>query len=263
MPTKLKQLEITKVDLCKAGADPDADIMIFKSLDEIVDPATKPKEDTTVSKKIAKPEDLAKASPEDVKAYVDQLEKTLADQEQELEKAKKPAPVEPKGKAEPDDVTKGLSPEVKKMLDEQAEEIKKARQEAAEAREEVKKAQAHTEFVELKKTVEKDMPSIPGTVDEIAKMIQEAKTVLTAASYAVLEKALKAGSAAIAKASAELGAGGTKPTGSAEEEINKMADEKVAKNECKTRPEAIQKVASEHPDLYQRYKSEQRNRRAA
>ena len=76
----------------------------------------------------------------------------------------------------------------------------------------------------------------------------------------MLEKALKAGSAAIAKATTEVGSDGRVSVGSAIEEINKMADTLVATNVCKTRPEAISQVAKANPELYTKYKDEQKKR---
>lgn len=270
MPTfKLRKLRITKVDLCKAGANPDADILIYKSMDEpvVTTPITH-QEDTSVPQKLTKV-DLTKATPEEAKAYAEALEKSLLDTEAELEKAKKPTPPKPKDPVEPDAddaVMKSLPEPIRKRLEE-AEAIAKAADARATAAEkvaekattDVAKARQESEFVTIQKMVEQDMPKVPGTVAEVAKMLQEAKETLTAPSYVVLEKALKAGSAALAKSEVEIGS--NKPAaGSAIEEINKMADEEVAKGTSKTRPEAITKVAKAHPDLYKRYKDEKNTR---
>lgn len=53
MATKLRQLQLTSVDLVRAGANQEADICLFKSLDgePHVEPPTEPHEATrTVSK---------------------------------------------------------------------------------------------------------------------------------------------------------------------------------------------------------------------
>jgi hypothetical protein len=63
VPTKIKVLEITKVDLCKQGADPDAFIEIFKSRNH-----EPPHKEKSMSKKFAKL-DLATAKPEEVVEY--------------------------------------------------------------------------------------------------------------------------------------------------------------------------------------------------
>ena len=99
MATRLRKLEITKVDLCKAGADPDAHIEIFKSRDHAEHPSDMNKEHQ-MSKKVV-PVDFSKATPEEVVAYAKSLETAVT----ELTKAAKPkddeeaeGEEEPKGK---------------------------------------------------------------------------------------------------------------------------------------------------------------------
>lgn len=280
MPVILRKLKITKVDLCAAGANPDADILLFKSLEE---PASTPltprniaKEHTAVPK-LAKPEklDLAKATPEAVADYVTQLEKSLGEHEEELVKAfppkkkaapfvKKPAAAsddddDDQSVAKDDDVEMAKSTTVialKKQLDEQAIEIKKANERAEAATEAVRKADIRAELIQIEKSVTADMPKIPGTVTEVAKMLQEAKATMTAESYTVLEKALKSGSVAIAKAEAEVGSSHGQSVGTAEEEIFKTADALVAGGTFKTRPDAVVHVQKTNKDLAERYRIE-------
>lgn len=277
-----RRLKITKVDLCRRGANQDADVMLFKSADHPDDDQPVHKEESAVPKPktpktVTKPEDLAKATPEQISAYVDHLEKTLGDAETEvttLQKTVADMECADDDESEPDAddapktkkkfpfkktvKTDELPDAVQKRLDAADERVEKAEKLAKDADERIAKAEARAELVELRKTVEADMPKIPGTVDEVAKMLQEAKATLTAASYTVLEKALKAGSAAIAKAEVEVGSGSGAALGTALEEINKRADELVEKGTCKTRPEAVEKVAKADPALYSKYKEEKR-----
>lgn len=332
MAVVLRKLRITKVDLCKSGANPDADIKIFKSADPVAKrnipashrhqmprsnfagphesfPIEEPgdvtdawdlaghadnpdavrrhiisiarrkgpefvarlpktanvsKEDTSVPKpnKI----DLTKATPEQMTAYAQELEKALEAQEQhEVEKAKKPKTPPADADGDENDVEKNQNCDVamkkslttlEKQVKEQEAEIKKAKDEAAAAREEVRKAKDEAELVKIEKQVAAEMPKIPGTTLEVAKMLQQAKATLTAEAYSTLEKALKAGSEAIAKASQEIGGGSSQPVGSAEQEIIKSADDLVSQGKFKTRPEAITHITKSNPDLAERYRLE-------
>lgn len=253
MATKLKKLEITKVDLCRAGADPDADILIFKSRDHDTPPAAPiTNKENRMSKKVAKI-DLATAKPEEIAEYAKSLETQVAEQEEVI----KAFPPKKKTDDDEDPDAEAAKKAVAKRLDDQQIEIKKVNDKNAELEAEIKKVRVSAETVELRKTVEADMPKVPGTVDEVVKMLHEAKTGVSAESYIVLTKALKAGSEAIAKASVEIGSGGS-TTNSAFEEITKRADQMVADGKAKTRAEAITEVAKSMPELYARYKDEKK-----
>lgn len=243
--------------------------MLFKSRDPL-ESSTIPKEDTNVPKKLAKI-DLAKSTPEQIATYAADLEKSLADTEEELEKAKfppkakkKPAPGadeddEESPFAKDDEATVEMKKSInlmKSQVETLQAELVIAKSTATAAQVDVKKAQDAAELITFEKMVEKDLPKIPGTVTEIAKMLQEAKSTLTAASYAVLEKGLKAGSEAIAKAATEVGGAGNGKVGSAEEEIFKSADALVAAGTFKTRPEAVVHVQKTNTDLAERYRIE-------
>lgn len=262
----LRKLRITKVDLCRAGANPDADILLFKSrdLDDTPAPTPTPKEDSAVKKTMAtKPTDLATATPDEIAKYVSDLETTITAQEAELEKAKKPEPTKKveedcDGDAEEDMMMKSLPEPIRKMVEQTLQKAADAQKTADEAKEQLRKAQDVAELAVIQKKVEAEFSHVPGTTEELAKMLQEAEHTLTSQSFTVLTKALKAGSEAIAKATREVGSGKSATTTSAIDEIHKRADELVTSRVCKTRPEAIAKVAGEDPELYTRYKAEQR-----
>ena len=268
----LRKLKITKVDLCRAGANPDADIVIFKSRDN-ADPAapntegsapavpsTPNTQENTTVKKVASI-DLTKASAEEILAYAKALETSVAEHEAELAKAVPPAP---KGKKKDGEEAEEENPFAKsaefialqKQVTDQAAEIKKANDKLVAAEEEVRKANIAAEIAVVEKSVSTDMPNIPGTVQEVAKMLHEAKSALTAASFATLEKALKAGNEAIAKASQELGSSKGKSIGSAEEELFKAADALVQAGTFKTRPEAVAHVSKTNKELAEAYRVE-------
>lgn len=276
---RIVRLRITKVDLCRAGANPDADIMIFKSLDaeDIQHPAEKPVTPLTKEKSVPKMTltkvekiDLAKATPEQVLEYAKTLETTVDAHEAEFAKA-----FPPKKKAaadiEDDDEDDPKKPNpfaksllaIEKQMADQAVELKKAKDETDALRVDLRKANDARELVAIEKSVTAEMPSIPGSVTEIAKMLQEAKATLTADSYAVLEKALKAGSTAIAKAATEIGSSKGHAIGTAEEELFKAADALVTAGTAKTRPEAVTMITKSKPELAEAYRQEReaKNRR--
>lgn len=279
---RLTRLRITKVDLCNEGANPEADIMIFKSLD-IQDPVEKsittPIKEKSVpkmtSQKVEKI-DLTKATPEQIVAYATSLEKSVDAHEEEFAKAFPPPKAKGKKKgAEPDeeDAAEGIEKDddtvamtksveaIQKTVDEQAVELKKANDRTAKLELDLKKANDATELAVIEKSVEKEMPHVPGTVTEIAKMLQQAKATLTADAFTTLEKALKAGSEAIKKASQEIGSTKGQSIGTAEEEFFKAADELVTKGVCKTRPDAVVEINKSRKDLAEAYRLERSAKR--
>jgi hypothetical protein len=130
------------------------------------------------------------------------LEAQVAEQETEIAKHVTPAtPTDtPEQKLERERIAKQLT--------DQQEEIRKTNEKNTRLEDEIKKERTAREMSEIRKSVETDMPKVPGSTDEVVKMIHEARTSLTKESYVVLEKALKAGSEAIAKAEKEVGGNG-------------------------------------------------------
>lgn len=257
MATKLRKLEITKVDLCKAGADPDAHIEIFKSR-EHPETASDNKE-TQMAKQVTKI-DLTTATPAEVVDYAKSLEAQVT----ELTKAGKMPPMEDEECEEPAKkkapVAKTVIPEeVQKTLNAQQEAIAKTAKENADLREEIAKERTSREQAEVLTFVQKSMPKIPGELTALAKAVHEAKTKLTSASYDLIEKALVAGSAAIEKAETEIGGSGRPVAKTAYDEIVEKADDLIAKSKTPlSKAEAIAEVAKSDPTLYTKYRSEQK-----
>lgn len=253
----LRRVVIRKVDLCRMGANPEADIKLFKSRDIApeVPPTVIEKENPTVPKP-SKPVDTA--DPAAVQVYIDALEKSLTGAETELTELKKEREL---ASATPEDLLKSLpeSHPIRKMVEKAVADKTASDAKLAETNEKLEKSAQQAEFVALSKSIETNFSKLPGTVEALAKMFQEAKAVLTAASYEVMETVMKAGNAAIAKATEELG--GNRPvstSGSALDELNRRADAMVESKVAKTRPDAMQKVAEADPALYARYKEEKR-----
>lgn len=253
MATKLRRLVITKVDLCKAGADPDAHIEIFKSLDT---PETTHSEETTMSKKI----DFATASNEQLVEYA----KSLEQQVETLEKGKVACSddepdgdeMPPAGKKPVKKSVVAIPESVQKTLDDQSEQIKKQAEQLKEQGETIAKERESREIGEMLTFVQKSLPSVPGKAEDLAKALHTAKAKLPAETYDILLKALSAGNEAITKSFKEVGADDAVAVGSAMEEINKRADALLSSGVAKTRPEAIAEVAKANPELYTRYKAE-------
>jgi hypothetical protein len=266
MATRLKKLEITKVDLCKNGADPDAHIEIFKSRGHEDPENHSDEKETEMSKKFAKI-DLAKATPEEVVAYAksleDQLEKAAPpaadDGDEDDDPKAKPAKKAMTGSAG-SQVACSVPDDVKKTMDDQAAEIAKTKKDNEDLRQEIAKEREAREIATIEKSVMADMPKVPGTVTEIAKALHEIKAKTSKETFEFVEKVFKAGSVAIEKAEKEIGGTGVGASATALDEIEKSADELIAKDAKLTRSEAITKVAEANPALYQRYKDE-RNKR--
>lgn len=179
--------------------------------------------------------------PEDVRQHVEQLEKRVAELEQELAKAK--------GQPAEDDILKNLPEPIRKRLEEaerrarEAEEVAKAEREARLQREYLEKARAYSNV---------------GKPEDLAAMLRQAYEV--SEEYGKqLEATLKAANERIAQGAlfAEVGKSGSGPVaGSAEAEIEAKAQEMVSKGLAKSKAEAVVKVLEQHPDLAKRYHQE-------
>lgn len=271
MKYTLRKVRITKVDLCNIGANPDANIALFKSASHI---------DTKKgASSVTKPAviDIAKATSEEVAAYVESLRSYTVGVEEQLKKAKKPSTAvaddddeDPTTEEAVAKALKTLPEPLRKRFEQNQETIRKADERATAAEKRAADAEAiakantkRAEFVEFQKSVEKDLSGLPGTINELATMLQEAKTVLTEVSYTVLTKAVKAGSEAMLKASKAIGSDKGEALGTALEEIYKSADKLVTDGKFKTRSEAVEAVAKSDPDLYTRYRAEEKARKKA
>jgi len=199
------------------GMEPDADDM-GKAADG------RPKEDV-MDEKLKADLDAAVAEVETVKAERDALLKRL-DTPEEVEKRAMAA----------------LPEAVRKQLQDQAEEIKKMRDERAEA-----------EHVEK---VRKEMPNVPGKPEDLGKLLKRVKDVAKAEDFESLLTLLKAASAQIEKGKlfSEVGKSGDGGDESPLMRFERAAQEIVSKGAGKIAiDEAYAMVARQEPTLYRDY----------
>lgn len=230
---RLKDLTITKVALVPAGANPGAHVVLYKSA---------PVEDPDPTKK----EEPVK------KALKDMTHEELLAHAEELEKAA-PAAAEP----EPE-----IPAAVQKMLDDQAQAIKKAndRAEAAEAAAKVEKeARERTSMASVAKA---KIPHLPGTDTERGNVLYDMEKSLSKESYEAALKLLEAGNAAVAKAMEATGFDEDGTEGdSAVEKLDAIAKQLVKDGKAKTYEQAFDQAAQENGELYTQYRAEKRESR--
>ena len=222
MATRLKNLSVTKVALVDAGANPQADVLIYKMADEpLTERVTTVAEDT-----------VAKSDHDTVVAELDSAKAelaALAEMSNDDLAALRGIEVAPVAVDE-DDVLKGLPEAVRKRLEDAEDTIAKmqADQRAAEF---VAKA---AEFTHVAPAA--DLGPALEQVDRLAP--EAAKTIV---------QALKSAQARIAESGlyAETGTAATADAdGETEAAIAKMVAEGLS------RPDAIRKFFSENPDKF-------------
>lgn len=146
--------------------------------------------------------------------------------------------------------------EIKKQMDAQAEEIKKAKEraDASDARiakmEDEKVAKAYVE----RASEYKHLPIKP---DEFGPVLRKAEAGMDDVSKAELHRVLKAGNAAMQAAMGEKGAGGSADVDSAYAKMEAQADEIRKTDKKLTREQAFAKAMSDHPELAQQVRKEE------
>ena len=126
--------------------------------------------------------------------------------------------------------------DIKKRLDESQEQLRKAEELA-------KSEKAARELVECSKRAEKEFPNLPGTAEEKGAILKMLKDKLSTDEVTKVETLLKAGDAALATVTTEVGKSGSgavitsKVGGSGKEDpatkLEKLANEKVEKSDGK------------------------------
>lgn len=184
----------------------------------------RPEEDD-VDEKLKADLDAALAEVESLKKERDDLAARL-DTPEEVEKRKLAA----------------LPESIRKQLEDQATEIRKMRDERAEA--------------ELVEKARKEMPNLPGKAEEIGRLMKRVRDVVSAEDFDALVTALRAASAQIEKGKLfrEVGRPG-EPEGeeSPAAQVARMASEIVSKASGTTLPDAYAQIFRDHPELYAAY----------
>lgn len=161
-----------------------------------------------------------------------------------------------------------LPPAVQKMIADQQEAIAKA-QAAADAanavakaaQEQVAKETEARELLECEKEAQAEIGFLPGTPQQLGKMLYDLKKALTPEGYASQLTILKAGSAAVQAQMLNKGLDtpGAASADSAEAKLNAMADE-IMKADPKIthRAVALTKAYEKAPALYKEYQKEEK-----
>lgn len=236
----LRKLTINRVALVQTGSNPGAEIMLFKSKKE--DPQPEDKEFT----------DMKIDSSKFTKEEKEQLTALLAKGGVTVE----PDPV-------PEDVLKTLAPEVRAIVEKAQADAAAAKADAAAAKASAdaatatatleKAAREETEFVAKSQDIVK---SYPGTAEESTRLLFRVKKAIKPEDFTALETLLKAGNAALAKATGEIGSNEHGRThGAAFEELKKKANELVASEKIPF-SKAFDRVCDENPELVSEYRSE-------
>jgi hypothetical protein len=268
---ELIDLEVTEISLTTAGANPEADVLIFKSEygmpDEDPELAAAKKQLTDVmARKLVNdiqsaktPYELSNAvrccmdamtyktkalSAEGEQMTEQEIAKLQGDLKTATERAEKAEKENTELKATiaksqtPEDIEKAklaaLPADIRKRLEDTEAEIKKMR-DASETATYVAKA------AELK--------HLPVKAEEFGPILKSASAGLTADQRAELDRVLKAADAALAAGFKPVGKDG-KPASNSDGFMAKV-DELVAKGDKYM--EAVQKAATENPDLYRAY----------
>lgn len=256
MANKLKGLKITAVALCKQGANPDAHIMLYKSID--------PKGGKTMKTL----EEILKGLPQEEQDAINAELKKAQDTMPADMKEKMDAAEADKVKAE--NLAKSLQTEldnlkVSKSAAEQEEEMLKSLPEAmrkaytdmkkkAEAAEAVAKAMQEEsvkkEYI-AKAAVFKSLPTKAEELGEILKTVAK----VDKAVCDKLEGILKATNELVEKGAAfkEIGSSRSEKTTAAVEQLEKCVAEIVAKSTGLTKEQAYLKALEDHPEFYEAY----------
>lgn len=240
----LRKLSINRVALVARGSNPEAEIMLFKSFKEDTSPQPGEKEFTDM--KI----DSTKYTKEERESLVALLAKGGVTVEEE------------KTPTVPDEILKTLSPEVLAIITKANATAEAATASAAAAIEKANQAEAiasleksareETEFVGSNLELVK---SFPGTADASARVLHRVKKAVKPEDYAALETLIKAGNAALAKATTETGHSEPGTVDNAYRELDKLAKAKVTSDKM-SYAKAFDVVCDEHPELVAQYREE-------
>lgn len=268
MATRLSEIKLSEVSLVDTPANPGAHVVLFKRgepIEKVI--VTKCSEcGGNVEKKekqMAIEFTKEQLTPEAVK-FLEKMEKDIATASEaeinvlkaknvELEKKLADATKPP----EPEDIWKGVSPEVRKRL-----EDSEAR--ALKAEEIAKNERDSRELQEFTKRAETEFSSLPGTAIEKGKVLKAVHQKLAKEEAAEVEKLLKSAEeiAKSGKLFGEMGASGgnVNLSDSAEGRLIAKAQDMVSKGVVKSEAEGMEKIAREDPALYQEYQKEVRRR---
>jgi hypothetical protein len=211
---------------------------------------------TTEKKEKTMAEEFKKESltPE-AKAFVEDLEKRLADSEAkvvETEAKVQELSVVAK-KDEPEDIWKGVHPDVKKQFEEmktRTEESERIAKTERDAR----------EFSEFSKRAETELSHLPGELKTKATILKAVSQKLSKEESEEAIKILKAANELVKTGQVfeEIGtSGGSGSDAGTWAKIEAMAKDLVSKGLAKTQQIAIDKVMTTNPELYNQYLKEQ------
>ena len=273
MAHKLRNLQLNRVDSCPVGANPGAHIVLMKRADtkEEKVPDLKKKED----KKEEEPtlESLGK-KVEELTKTVETQTKAIEAKDKEIESLKKKEDKKDEKSQEEIDaeVMKSLPEPVRKRLEAQDAEIKKANEAAAKASEEARIAKEAREKTEAIEKAKKEIPNLPGEDEEKGKVLQVLNSKLTKEEVESVMKLFKAGDKALHTLMtstgydhADLGGDGSeegiRKSEGAKGEIEEKAAEIRKSNPKLTDAQAFTKACNENPSLYQKMRAEEKKAR--
>lgn len=196
-----------------------------------------------------------------VKKYIDLSKEELV---AELEARDKPAPPPTGSTTTPvtKEVLDALPEEVRKAFEAQNEQIAKAQTDAKSAQEAAAKAEESArvekerrETLEAVEKAKKDFPNLPGTDAEKATLVK-AVLHLPKNEAELVEKALKAGDAALATINKEIGHDDPVMTGAAIEKLNTLAKTLIEKDPTLTFAKAFDTVCLSNPALFAEHRQE-------
>lgn len=193
--------------------------------DDVTKAADGRPEEEQMDEKLKADLDAALAEVESLKKEREELQKRL-DTPEEIEKRKLAA----------------LPESIRKQLQDQADEIRKMRDERAEAESIAKAA--------------KEMPNVPGKPEDLGRLLKRVKDVAAAEDFEALTTLLKAASAQIEKGKlfSEVGKSGDAGDESPLAQFERKAQELVSKGAGKVAiDEAYAIVARQEPALYRAY----------
>ena len=196
-------------------------------------------------------EEKSTMTPEDIIKAAAAL---TPEQKESLKKALGAAPA-------PEDILKGASPDVRALLQKQAEDLKKANEKAEANEKAVAELQKRNRQVDLRKRVEV-YASLSGDKEVLSHILGAVEDGLGEETAKKFEEILKAWDAQIKKGGVTgkpIGSRGTGETATADTafaEVEKRADAIIQKDAKTDRGSAIAQVFEADPELYARYHAE-------
>jgi len=160
---------------------------------------------------------------------------------------------------EPLDVMKELPDAVKKMLDAQAEQIKKATDRAESAERAAAAEKEARERAQFAKQADLDIPHLPGKSEDKGNVLYAISKAVDSSVFDTLLTMLKAGDAAIRDAGEEVGEHNP-ASGSAYDRLATIAKELVKSGRATTEAQGFDLALRENPDLVAQYRQENSRR---